>query len=269
MSFVYAFKFENCIYMIGDTKVTIDDTRGVENFKDMRRLVEEYGTLKTIILSDDIALGFSGNNLGHVDSAIKDILESVSTHKNIVDILREYSEEEKNAPDFILAYKNELIYLISNGIVEERDNCFIGSPKVFNELQKRRDNQPINPKTILPIIQNLIKENIDNGVGGFSIELIYTPFEKRFVYKDKLDSTITKERYIPSGGFLPIVDNAEDGGFTYILSHIHKEGTYYYPTIQLAQNKKTYAYVPIFFTPIHSDCIYKYLFLPFDISNIA
>ena len=60
MSFVYAFKSNNIIYMIGDTKVTIDDRNGIENFKDKRRVVEECGILKTIILSNEIALGFAG-----------------------------------------------------------------------------------------------------------------------------------------------------------------------------------------------------------------
>ncbi len=267
MSFVYAFKSENSIYMIGDTKVTIDDTKGGKPFEGMRRLIEEYGILKTIILHDEIALGFASDNLKHVNCALKSILNNTLPLEDIINILVKSSRENDDASEYILAYKNQNIYLIKNGIVEERENCYVGSHDIFEELQKRRNNRPISPNIVLPIIRSLIKDEIiDNRVGGFCTELEYNVIKQKYQYTETFDSLVTKERYIPSGATLPIVDNAEDGGFTYITSPFEIEGTNQFLAIQILQNKKTYTYIPQPDT-LPCNCDFNYLFLPFDISG--
>lgn len=263
MSFIYAYKHNDKIFMIGDTKVTIDDSNGIDNFKDKRQLVEKLGILKTIILSNNLAIGFAGNNIGLVDNALRDIFQSAFEQEEIIKILVEYSLKGKDAPDFILTYKNEKIYLIKNGIIEERENCYIGSKDTFEELQKRRDNAPIDSET-RKIVRNLIKERFDNTVGGFSTEISFTPLNNSYIYSEILDSTVTKERYIPSGGFMPLFDSAEDGGFTYQTLPFFNEDLMQYLEIQISQNNKTYLYAPIVVTPPH-ECIYKYLFLPVEV----
>lgn len=263
MSFVYAYKHNNKIFMIGDTKITIDDSNGIDNFKDKRQLVEELGILKTIILSNDLALGFAGNNVGLVDKALRDIFQNSFEQAEIIKILVEYSLKGIDAPDFILTYKNEKIYLIKNGTIEERDNCYIGSRDIFEELQKRRNYEPIGSET-RQIVRNLIKENVDNTVGGFCTEISFATLNNAYIYSEVLDSTVTKERYIPSGGLIPLFDSAEDGGFTYQTLPFFNVDLTQYLEIQISQNNKTYLYAPIMVTPPH-ECIYKYLFLPVEV----
>ena len=156
MSFVYAFKFNNSIYMYGDTKITIDDS-GADNFKDKRCLVDKLGILKTIILSNNIALGFSGNNICYIDDALKEISNNKMDLDYIVDILKFYSAKEYNAPDFILAHKNDYLIKISNGKIEERDNCYIGSSDAFNYLQTQKAYKKIEPILISEIFSNIIE----------------------------------------------------------------------------------------------------------------
>ena len=264
MSFVYAFKADDSIFMIGDTKVIIGDRNNDENFKDIRRTVEEYGTLKTIIHSDDIALGFAGNDLGLVSDAFQEVFESNMNKTEIVDVLRKYSFRGENAPSFILTYKNEKIYLIENGNVEERENCYIGSRIVFEELQKRRNNRPIE-SGILTLIILLLKDGIDDTVGGFCTQLKFNNNENKYQYIEMLDSTVTKPRMIPSGATLPLVDNAEDGGFTYTTRPVLINDSQYL-AIQIIQINKTYVYMPMIkFSSCNSK--FKYLFFPYDISD--
>ena len=265
MSFVYAFKADDSIYMIGDTKVSIGERNNKENFKGIRRSVEEYGTLKTIILSDDIALGFVGNDLGLVSDALQKIFESDMNLAEIVDVLRKYSFRGENAPSFILTYKNEKIYLIENGGVGERENCYIGSRIVFEELQKRRNNRPINSE-ILTLIRFLLKDDIDDTVGGFCTQLKFIRNENKYQYLKTLDSTVTKPRMIPTGATLPLVDNAEDGGFTYATFTVLINGSSQYLAIHITQINKTYVYMPMI-NFSYSNSKFKYLFFPCDIPD--
>lgn len=266
MSFVYAFKADDSICMIGDTKVTIDDKKGGKPFGNRRRLVEEYGILKTIILSYNIALGFASNNLKDVDDALEFIFNKATTFENILNILVDSSKKHNGASEYILTYKNEHIFLIKNGVAEERVNCYIGSHKFFTELQKQRNNRPISHDTIPILVSTLIKSNVDKNVGGFCIQLKYSDYKQKYIYVETFDSTVTKERFIPSGATLPLVDSAEDGGFTYQTFPFYNEGIIQYLAIQIIQINKTYAYVPLLITPPY-DCEFKYLFLPFDISD--
>lgn len=183
----------------------------------------------------------------------------------LVDGLRKYSFRGENAPSFILTYKNDKIYLIENGNVVECENCHIGSIDVFKELQKRRNNRPINSE-ILTLIMLLLKDGIDDTVGGFCTQLKFNNNEKKYQYIETVDSTVTKPKMIPNGATLPLVDNAEDGGFTYTTFPFLINDSSQYLAIHITQINKTYVYMPmISFSSINSK--FKYLFFPYDISD--
>ena len=266
MSFVYAFKSNNSIYMIGDTKVIIDDKYGVVNFRSKRECVEKYGILKTVILSDSIALGFASNNLRDVDEALRSICNNALSLKNIIKILTDYSRKCNGASEFILTYSNEYIYSIKNGFAEERENCYVGSYECFRALQWQRNNRPISPDIIFPLIRTMIRSNIDPKVGGFCTELKYNNDEQKFEYIEKISSTTTITKTIPSGGTLPLTGSAEDGGFTYATFPFRNEDAFQYLALHMYQLNKTYVYVPLLNMP-PCDCELKYLFIPFDISD--
>ena len=70
---------------------------------------------------------------------------------------------------------------------------------------------------------------------------------------------------IPSGATLPIVDNAEDGGFTYTTYPVLINDSQYL-AIKIIQINKTYVYMPMIkFSSYNSK--FKYLFFPYDISD--
>ena len=266
MSFVYAFKFNKGIYMYGDTKVIIGDS-GTDNFKETRRLVEKLGILKTIILSNNIALGFSGNNICYVDDALKKIFNNKIDLDYIVNILKFYSAKEYNAPDFILAYKNDYLIKISNGEIEERDNCYIGSPDAFNYLQTQKAYERIEPGLISEIFSNLIEKNIDNDVGKFYVGLHFDLDNNRFEYLERFWSEVINIGYIAPNETLPLFANAQNGGYTYQLYPIYNDSETQYLAIKFLQNDKIYAFIPATFIPKHT-CQYPYLFLPYDIDDL-
>ncbi len=267
MSFVFAMKYKERIYMFGDTKITFDKDNIINNFGNDVRLIEQIGMLKTIILSDDIALGVAGNNIKLINNAIADICFRDITKTEILDILKDYTLRKDNPPDFVLAYKNETIYRISNGEVEERENCYIGSKDFFEELQKRRNNQPLCPSKISDKIRNLIKEEFDNTVGGYFTSVLYVKENKKFVYNLYLDSTVTNIGFVPSGGNLPLWDNAQNGGYTFQLLPYDMGFSVPFLAINFSQNNKTYLFVPRKIIN-DKDSYYNMLFLPYDFDNL-
>lgn len=263
MSFVFALKKENSIYMYGDTKITDDNDDCEKFFCSSYGLVKKIGILKTIILSDNIALGFAGK-IGIVDEVLGEILINGTIQKNFLDILATSSLRDDNSCDFVVAYKNEMLYLIQGGKITSQNFCHIGSHDFFERFQEKR-NFNDDPNQINEVIRQLIEEQVDNTVGGYFISLQYDEKQHKFIYNEKFSSYCKIENKVSQNSLIPLINTPQDGGYTFQL-FTYKYYNYNFLALNIFQNESVYIFVPYKLT-IDSECKYRNLFLPFNISN--
>ncbi len=266
MSFVYAFKHNDAVYMFGDTKVTINQN-AIDNFQSENNLVKKIGILKTIILSPEIALGFVSDNLLVVENTLKAIQTGnfPKTIDDIIKILKDASLEKDNATDFVLIVKLD-IYKISNGECEKTDICHIGSEKVFSFIQKEKGNRTITAGLINSLIKKAIEQNIDETVGEFCVQLNYNLNEQEFIYAEDFYSSINRDIFVGKNQKIPICGTIENGDFKYELYTIQNELDYKYLAIKFFDT--IYSFMPLI-SKIDDEfkCEYKYLFLPINITE--
>lgn len=263
MSFVLALKNENSIYMYGDTKLTDGNDDCEKFFCSSYSLVKNIGVLKTIILSDSIALGFAGK-IGIVDEVLGEIFINGKIHKNFLNILATASVRDNNSCDFVVAYKNEMLYLIQNGEITSQNFCHVGSHYFFERFQEKR-NFIEDPNQINEIIGKLIEEQIDNTVGGYFISLQYDEKQQKFIYNEKFISHCRITKKVLQNSLIPLINTPQDGGYTFQLFS-YKYYNYNLLALNIFQNRSVYVFVPYKLT-IDNECKYRNLFLPFNISN--
>ena len=268
MSFIYAFKDKNRTFMFGDTKVLIDEKNKIDNFKDEHNLITQMGILKAVVFSPFIAIGFVSDNLWSVEKAFKDLLESPEkfcSKEQIVKHLEFFTKD--NSTDFILIYKNEYIFKISNGKSEECSCCHIGSLKALKFLQEQKKNRKITEDLISTIFHDLVFSRIDESVGGFVTEIYYDSKEEKLLYKESMQ-TVVEYVHFETGEEIPIYRNKENGGYALeTMTVIDDIGNLRFG-VKFLQTDEKFCYLPL--KNKLSDnfkCDFQYLFLPLKITE--
>lgn len=148
MSFIYARKFENALFIFSDTKITFanDDTRYFS--KKAFDLVKRYGAIKSYIISREFCIAYAGQLmyasklLQQIDHLSIDDLKELALSIHIESCMKT-TEENDYSTDFIIGYidKDTHLYQIKNRTCSEVQNSYLGSYEAFNYFQKININR--------------------------------------------------------------------------------------------------------------------------------
>lgn len=237
MSFLYARKDNEMLYIFSDSKVTFS-----ENDKDMLlknisnkdiEMLKKYGILKQVIINEHICIGFAGilehfNKLmEYVDNATQISIDSII--KKAFRIHKQYNEDT----DFIILYlesNSKNIICIKDGDIQETNSCWIGSKDTFELFQEYRHNNDnidklknnlkeidaedyFNKFIDEEAFEYAVENTTDENVGGF----IFRCFEEngKFKYMESNFTSVEREQTIKVGQNIRIFDSISDGGFTF------------------------------------------------------
>lgn len=238
MSFLYARKIKDTILVLGDTKVTLDETQGKFLWKDTktREDVKKYGIIKNVILANKICICFAGD-ISEANKFLNTAVKNQLKPHELVELAYQMHMQYNEAKiDFLLCFCNgeqQQIIEIKNKIKKDVDFAWIGSQQAFNSFQSEllgEQSKKNNDKSI--VISYTVRDNSgyqdeadkifnayfhaiyhcnDNSVGGFPIKILFNKAKKSFVY-------IGYARKISSEHAGPLVNwlrsTARDGDFS-------------------------------------------------------
>jgi hypothetical protein len=198
MSFVYAEKCQDLIYIIADTYWERPGAGVYDQWK-LRPMV------KVVILPHSKVAAFVGNSES-AEAAFKKLFEN-----SLADAASVLLEANKNSilngqsVDFILANQNDLSLIeIANGEIQAKQNIYLGSQSAFNLFQRIRGKDSTVEATVdvkfsifkapdnvepasanrytaaLRAFEKTVRELNDNTCGGFPIPVFLTKWQVRF-----------------------------------------------------------------------------------------
>lgn len=202
MSFVYAINEEEFVIM-SDSKITINDRlQKLWNDYESRRIVEQFGMIKNIIVSPNIAIAYAGNNIDGVALLLKKILNKSYSLEDIIEIAYEiHTSSDFDNVEFIIGYyksdnEKELISIKDGAIIRKCNRVWLGSYDAYKEFkrleemipEKQYKNQftvckisnggihyePIDEKLAYEyelerVFKEIVQSNIDDSVGGMTV----------------------------------------------------------------------------------------------------
>jgi hypothetical protein len=212
MSLIVARRFENQLCITSDTKLyhPFHETKGL-------KANPKEGTIKTVILTDDICISFAGE-IDFADMALKE-LGNETLVSRVIDCLKKYHQQSKYKTEFLLYHQGTppVIYKFKKDEYGPVQTAWIGDNRAFNLFQesilgtrkkkninkknkKSKNNLPagIQPSIIIEQMNLSVEQSspdifskmsksmdevIENGiiesVGGFKVNVAY---DNRFRY---------------------------------------------------------------------------------------
>lgn len=147
MSIVMATNDEDGFYIISDTKITFDEDRFPSQVPiELKKNIEKYGMVKSIIIGGTIVFCFAGENINNADKVAKRIREllciSGITYEDIYDeVLNLYNssdnlkEDGKHICDYILAFliqERVSLNVFKDSVISRNvKKCYIGIADVY------------------------------------------------------------------------------------------------------------------------------------------
>ena len=252
MSFLYARKTGEHLYILADTKVNYNENRDMLLHKLTESeivLLDNYGIIKNVIVNKDLCIGSAGL-IEHFNELLEYIEENdIKDVENIKGKALEINNKYDFQTDFIIAYVKDLerhLFLIKNNKIEETNSCWIGLHKCFETFQKTRNNEEFVKKYYdndfsndfnkmyidKKCFENLIQSNISlDYVGKYCVNCSYT--DKGFYYMGKSESYVPREHILESNrAVVNFFDTAENGGCTYITYCENNMFSIYYAQIK-------------------------------------
>lgn len=248
MSFVYAEKCNDLIYIIGDTYWERPGAGIYDQWK-LEPMV------KVVILPQGKIAAFAGNSEA-ANAAFTKIFEnsftdaiSVLLEANINSILNGQSV------DFVLANQNDLSLIeIANGEIQVKQNAYLGSQSAFNLFQRIRgkdstveasadvkfsifkapDNvEPASANrytSALRAFEKTVRELNDNTCGGFPIPVFLTKWQMRFgAYLHAIRAPLSTTDSPPGKWATLSLQDALSGGYQMILAGNGDAFSFHYP----------------------------------------
>lgn len=242
MSFLYARKLDDRIYVLADTKISYDTIESDIIIKAIGReneyLLRNYGIIKNVIINRDICVGFAGSIRD-----FNELLEYIDNNKitSIEDINEKALEihlKNRQETDFIISQCNaatKKLYVVKDEKIKECDSCWIGSKKCFDSFQEKRYKMP-PPKVYdletkkdielndndgvwindSEVFKNVVNSNIDNSVGLFTIRCLGN--KDGFKYFEEMSTYQGFKPYeIKPGESALLYEDTANGGYTYFM----------------------------------------------------
>lgn len=235
MSIAIANNDEDGFYIISDTRIIFDEDRFPSQVPiELKKNIEIYGMLKSIIIGGKIVFCFVGNNINNADKVAERIRElyciSGNTYEDIYDeVLNLYNsgenlnDEGEHICDYILAFLiNEKVVLNvfkDVSIVRNAHKCYIGNfdvYKKFHDLDVERD-----------VLKPFYMEN-DVMIVEATASIKFTPVGDVEQDTDLLKTKIQKLKSIVDIGFYNDVDSPIIGVY---YNTQRKQFEYYYDRI--------------------------------------
>lgn len=139
MSFVYAVNDIEFLIM-SDTKISFSDRLSCWNSDFERKLVEQLGLIKSIIVSPNMVVCYAGNNIDGAAKLLREIkLVGYNLEKTIERAFQIHKEDKVDAIEFIIGYssknKKELVSVKNGQIIRGCKIAWLGSWDAYNQFK--------------------------------------------------------------------------------------------------------------------------------------
>lgn len=233
MSFIYAIN-DGFFSILSDTKIEMNDNLSkLWNTESERRLIQQIGLLKSVIVSNNLVICYAGNN---IDKAAELLRKAKDVSDNLDEListaLKIHTTAKKDAIEFIIAYcdkKNrELISIKENKVTRNCKFAWLGSYKAFHEFRGLESQNALSEcfedesnkkfQIVLKIekfFKEVVNSGIDPSVGGMTVRIRAMDGENTFQYMAEFQAI--------SGGWPQVVklgeniiffEGAEKGSYT-------------------------------------------------------
>ena len=252
MSFVYAvkdsIKISDVNYykidVFSDTKITFGKYGNIIWDKEKFKLIEKYGLIKCMIVSEKCCVSFAGNDIFRANELLTSIYKDRNVDPQSI-IKKAYTIHcsclDKNDIEFIVCFcdKYEQLHItcIKDGeCYADVDSAYIGSSSSYKVMQHKR--LLYNTKSINTIFDEVLNSTIDDSVGGFTIQASYSPFDKTFSYPQIYKTYYEKKQVVKPGQSVIVYGDASEGGYSLCYSKNQNELMIYVYQGQFSINYK-------------------------------
>lgn len=248
MSFVYAMNEEDFVIM-SDTKIGIDDKLGcLWEDAESRKLVEQFGMLKSVIVSPNVVVAFAGNNLDGAAKLLRQVGERECSLDEIVDMAYEIHAKDVDDIEFVIGYyksetEKNLISIKDGKVIRGCKRVWLGSFDAYSEFMrlvgemdetkykeqyvygidekgkiycKKLNEKLAYSYELEKIFKLVIESGIDESVGGLSVRVKIPNGCSHFEYMEELGCVSSFwPQTIQSGVNIVIMQGAGKGSYCY------------------------------------------------------
>lgn len=282
MSLIVARKHKNQIYIVGDTRVSVDD-----KILSTERFPPQYGIIKSIILNKNFCISFAGT-IDYADEAIRVFQQrNISSFDDTIKYFLDYHIYRNEEVEFILSFgvpDNEIVQ-IKDRKSNKVTNAWIGDHSAYEKFQQYKlekteqgnfDSQRMTMQVIeMPVINDeeiftdmlialkRVNEDVSiKTVGDFTTTVIYD--KKGFRFSHHLDTvshplsfeTFRVGQAVPFG-------TREQGGYAVSFTNAESEG------LQVAIVYINQANLGIIYKSINKGILLPHIFKNFDLTTFA
>lgn len=219
---------------------------------DERNPILKNGTLKTIVLSQTVAICFAGN-VAEGLQGVREFSSGLNAGRSIDDLLPALGKvSASGSADFIVAQRdrvNQLTRVTELGIEYRLPIAWIGDQKGFEQFQRARNllspdsGSDNTPQTVMSTLRKAMRAVIDDpsiqNVGGFEVAVANTQVGFEYLGSVFAHPGQSVSISMPVDDLIPyMIQPAEQGGYTACLVEPVLAGVpaaaVYFPTGRLA-----------------------------------
>ena len=246
MSFVYAVN-DVLFSILSDTKIVLDENLVCQwNTEDERQLVEQFGLMKSVIVSPNMVICYAGNNIDYAAELLRKVKNSSCNLDEIISAAFEiHAASGKDAIEFIIAYgdsaRRELISIKDQQIYRNCKEAWLGSfeaYKEFRRLESEISTDDVKGKKSITytddgkFVEEDIDENIirayrreecfsrvvysgcDPSVSGMSVRIRWMEYEDTFQYMEGIIAVTSNwPQILKLGDSIEFLQGADKGSF--------------------------------------------------------
>lgn len=233
MSFVYAIN-DGFFSILSDTKIEMNDSLSkLWNTESERRLVQQIGLLKSVIVSNNLVICYAGNNIDKAAELLRIAKDGSDNLDELINTaLKIHKKAKKDAIEFIIAYcdenNRELISIKNNEVTRNCPLAWLGSYDAFHEFrglespnaltecfEDESDQKLQIVLKIEDIFTKVVNSGIDSSVGGMIVKIRYMNGENTFQYMEQFQSISSNwSQVVPFGESIKFCEGAEKGSYS-------------------------------------------------------
>lgn len=246
MSFVYAMN-DVLFSIMSDTRIGINDKLSKRwNSESEKRLVEQMGLMKSIIVSPNIVICYAGNNIDKAAELLRKVKLSSKNLEEIISIAFEiHVASEEDAIEFIIAYcgetTRELISVKNRQIIRNCKVAWLGSLDAYNEFKKKESlisdielndvksiscsvngelieeslcEELVRAYRVEDCFSEVVNSGIDTTVGGMAVRIRAMDGENTFQYMAGMKAIASSwPQIVESGKNINICQGVDKGSY--------------------------------------------------------
>lgn len=184
MSFIYAFN-NKTLSIMSDTKIGLnDDLLNLWETESERRLVQQLGLMKSIIVSPNIVICYAGNNISKAAELLRKVSACSYDLEVIINLACDiHTNSKEDDIEFIIAYCNEeareLISIKNRQVYRECKAAWLGSWDAYNEFKRlesqiKLDNKDREKMIDCEAVEKQSNEEVDELLKNLEIEKCFS-----------------------------------------------------------------------------------------------